>query len=178
VAVVGGPETLDNGILRVHLEVDGTITISSSDGTWSVANAIAIENVGDRGDLYTHSPFGPVRIEERFLRSRPVHHGPLRAELETRWRIVVPSAGDRRLAGRRRDGHAGFVDVRVRFRLDAGSPFLQMLVDGMNGAAGIASGFGVRTGWLTPRSGRTLRSAPYDVPSSCRMTSVASRLRR
>ena len=145
-SVVGGPETLDNGILRVHLEVDGTITISSSDGSWSVANAVAIENVGDRGDLYTHSPFGPVRIENRFLRSRPIHPGPLRAELETRWRIVVPSAADRRLAGARRDGHAGFVDVRVRFRLDAGSPFVRLLVDGMNGAAGHRLRLRLRTG--------------------------------
>jgi alpha-mannosidase len=145
-SVVGGPETLDNGVLRVHLEVDGTISISASDGSWSIANAVGIENVGDRGDLYTHSPFGPVRIENRFLRSRPIHPGPLRAELETRWRIVVPSAADRRLAGARRDGHAGFVDVRVRFRLDAGSPFVRVLVDGMNGAAGHRLRIRLRTG--------------------------------
>ena len=145
-SVVGGPETLDNGVLRVHLEVDGTITVSASDGSWSVPNAVAIENAGDRGDLYTHSPFGPVRIENRFLRSRPIHPGPLRAELETRWRIVVPSAADRRLAGARRDGHAGFVDVRVRFRLDAGSPFVRVLVDGMNGAAGHRLRIRLRTG--------------------------------
>jgi len=149
-SVVGGPETLDNGILRVHLEVNGTITISSSDGSWSLANAVAIENVGDRGDLYTHSPFGPVRTETRFLRSRPIHHGPLRAELETRWRIVVPSRADRRLAGARRDGHAGFVDVRVRLRLDAGSPFLRVLVDGMNGAAGHRLRLRLRTGVAEP----------------------------
>jgi len=144
--VTGDSDTLDNGILRVHLEVDRTISIAACDGSWSVASAVAIENVGDRGDLYTHSPFGPVRIEHRFLRSRGIHPGPLRAELETRWRIVVPSRADRRLAGARRDGHAGFVDVRVRFRLDAGSPFLRVLVDGLNGAAGHRLRVRLRTG--------------------------------
>lgn len=145
-SVTGDSDTLDNGILRVHLEVDRTISVSACDGSWSVANAVAIENVGDRGDLYTHSPFGPVRIEHRFLRSRMIHPGPLRAELETRWRIVVPSRADRRLAGARRDGHAGFVDVRVRLRLDAGSPFLRVLVDGVNGASGHRLRLRLRTG--------------------------------
>jgi alpha-mannosidase len=145
-SVTGDSDTLDNGILRVHLEVDRTISIAACDGSWSVTNALSIENVGDRGDLYTHSPFGPVRIEHRFLRSRLIHPGPLRAELETRWRIVVPSRADRRLAGARRDGHAGFVDVRVRFRLDAGSPFLRVVVDGINGAAAHRLRLRVRTG--------------------------------
>jgi len=145
-SVMGDSDTLDNGILRVHLEVDRTISIAARDGSWSVVNALSIENVGDRGDLYTHSPFGPVRIEHRFLRSRLIHPGPLRAELETRWRIVVPSRADRRLAGARRDGHAGFIDVRLRFRLDAGSPFLRMVVDGINGAAGHRLRVRLRTG--------------------------------
>ena len=145
-SVMGDSDTLDNGILRVHLDVDRTISIAACDGSWSVANAVCIENVGDRGDLYTHAPFGPVRIEHRFLRSRLIHPGPLRAELETRWRIVVPSRADRRLAGARRDGHAGFVDVRVRFRLDAGSRFLRVLVDGVNGAAGHRLRVRFRTG--------------------------------
>jgi hypothetical protein len=134
-AVTGTSEALDNGTLRVHLEVDRTITIAASDGSWSIARAIAIENVGDRGDLYTHSPFGPLRVEDRFLRARLVHTGPLRAELETRWRIVMPLAADRRLAGARREGSgAGYIDVRIRLRLDAGSPFLRVVVDGVNGA--------------------------------------------
>ena len=144
-SVTGDSDTLDNGILRVHLEVDRTISIAACDGSWAVANALGIENVGDRGDLYTHSPFGPVRIEHRFLRSRLVHPGPLRAELETRWRIVVPTRADRRLAGARGDSHAGFVDVRVRFRLDAGSPFLRVVLDGINGAAGHRLRVRVRT---------------------------------
>jgi alpha-mannosidase len=145
-SVTATSESLDNGLLRVHVELDGTISISAADGSWSVPRAIAIENVGDRGDLYTHSPYGAVRIETRFLRSRLIHMGPLRAELETRWRIVVPSATDRRLAGARKDGGAGFIDVRARFRLDAGSPFVRVLVDGVNGAAGHRLRVRLRTG--------------------------------
>src|SRR4029453_16351032 len=83
---------------------------------------------------------------------RLVHTGPLRAELETRWRIVVPSAADRRLAGARRDGTAaGFVDARVRLRLDAGAPYLRVLVDGLNGAAGHRLRMRFRTGIGDPR---------------------------
>jgi hypothetical protein len=145
-------ETLDNGLLRVQLETNGTISLGAADGSWTVPNAVAIEDVGDRGDLYTHSPFGAVRIEARFLRARLIHTGPLRAELETRWRIVVPSAADRRVAGARREGSgAGFVDIRVRLRLDAGSPFLSLFVDGTNGAAGHRLRLRIRTGVSTPR---------------------------
>ena len=161
-------ETLDNGLLSVHVEVDGTITLAAADGSWSVPKFVAVENVGDRGDLYTHSPYGAVRIETRFLRSRLVHIGPLRAELETRWRIVVPSATDRRLAGARKDGGAGFVDVRMRFRLDAGTPFLRVLVDGLNGAAGHRLRVRLRTGvadaavWADAAFGPVLRT-PIEV---------------
>lgn len=168
-------ETLDNGRLRLHVEVDGTISLSAADGSWSIPKVIGIENVGDRGDLYTHSPFGPLRIESRFLRSRLVHMGPLRAELETRWRIVVPSATDRRSAGVRKDGGAGFVDVRVRLRLDAGSSFLRVLVDGLNGAAGHRLRLRLRTGvssptvWADAGFGPVLRTAIDVSPDDRRM---------
>ena len=148
--VIGTSETLENGLLRVQLDLDGTISIAATDGSWSVPRAIAIENIGDRGDLYTHSPYGRHRIDPRFLRSRLIHGGPLRGELETRWRVVVPSAADRRLAGARQDGGDGFVDVRVRFRLDAGAPFVRMLVDGVNGAAGHRLRLRVATGVTEP----------------------------
>ena len=145
-------ESLDNGVLRIQLETDGTISLVASDGSWSIPRAIAIEDVGDRGDLYTASLYGPVRVEDRFLRARLIHPGPLRAELETRWRIVVPSKVDRRLAGARRDGTgAGFVDLRVRLRLDAASPFLRILVEGVNGAPGHRLRIRVRTGVANAR---------------------------
>jgi alpha-mannosidase len=151
-SVAATSETLDNGILRVQLETDGTISLGAADGTWSIPAAVALEDVGDRGDLYTHSPFGSVRIEERFLRARLIHTGPLRAEIETRWRIVVPSAADRRVAGARREGTgAGFIDIRIRLRLDAGSPFLAVFVDGVNGAAGHRLRVRLRTGVARPR---------------------------
>lgn len=136
-SVTGTSEALDNGILRVQLDTDGTISLAAADGAWRIPRVVALEDVGDRGDLYTHSPFGPVRVEERFLRARIVSAGPLRADIETRWRIVLPSASDRRLAGATRDGRGvGFVDVRLRLRLEAGAPYLRVLVEGVNGAAG------------------------------------------
>ena len=143
--VSAASEILDNGILRVQLEVDGTISVAASDGSWTIPRAIGLEDVGDRGDLYTHSPFGTVRTEHRFLRARLVHTGPLRAEIETRWRILIASASDRRLAGARKDG-TGFVDLRIRLRVDAGAPFLRLHVDGVNGATSHRLRLRVRTG--------------------------------
>ena len=59
---------------------------------------------------------------------------------------------DRRLAGARREGTgAGFIDIRVRLRLDAGSPFLAVFVDGVNGAAGHRLRVRLRTGVAKPR---------------------------
>ena len=145
-------ETIDNGVVRVALEADGTITLGAANDSWSVGGAIAIEDVGDRGDLYTHSPYGPVRLEARYLRTRLVHSGPLRGELETRWRILLPSASDRRLAGARAEGRgAGFVDARIRLRVDAASPFVRVLVDGVNGATGHRLRVRFRTGVTAPR---------------------------
>jgi alpha-mannosidase len=149
--VSAGSEQLDNGMLRVQLEVDGTISVAASDASWTIAKAIAIEDVGDRGDLYTHSGFGTVRIENRFLRARLVHSGPLRGEIETRWRIVVASAADRRLAGARKEvSGAGFVDLRIRLRLDAGTPFLHLHLDGINGATNHRLRLRLRTGIANP----------------------------
>jgi alpha-mannosidase len=146
-SVAGSSDLLDNGILRIQLENDATISIGASDGSWTIPKAIAIEDVGDRGDLYTHSAFGNVRVEERVLRSLVLHAGPLRAETETRWRIVVPSGSDRRIAGARRDATgAGFVDVRIRLRLDAGSRFVRLSLEGINGATGHRLRVRVRTG--------------------------------
>ena len=169
--VVGSSEMLDNGLLRVQLETDGTITVAASDGSWIIPRAIAIEDVGDRGDLYTHSPFGASRVAERYLRTRVIHSGPLRAETETRWRIVVPTAADRRVAGARREGAgAGFVDLRIRLRLDAGAPFLKLGIDGVNGAADHRLRVRLRTGlanarvWADAAFGPVERAA-IDVPA-------------
>ena len=145
-------ESLDNGTLRVTLEADSSITLAASDGRWSLPRAIAIEDVGDRGDLYTHSPFGPVRTDHRFLRARIIHAGPLRGELETRWRIVVPSGADRRQAGARPDTRgAGFVDVRIRLSMDAASPFVRVIVDGVNGATAHRLRVRFASGIVSPR---------------------------
>jgi alpha-mannosidase len=161
--VTGTSDTLDNGTLRVSLESDATITLAASDGSWTIARAISIEDVGDRGDLYTHSPFGPVRTVARYVRSHLVHSGPLRGEIETRWRVVVPSASDRRLADARRgDRGAGFVDVRIRLRLDAAAPFLRVVVDGLNGATGHRLRVRFGTGVASPRVVADAAFGPVD----------------
>ena len=176
-SVLATSDVLDNGILKVQLEPDGTISVGAADGSWTMLRAIAIENVGDRGDLYTHSPYGAVRVADRFLRARLVHPGPLRGEIETRWRIVVPTAADRRLAGARRDSGAGYVDVRIRLRLDAGAPFVRVNIDGVNGAAGHRLRVRLRTGiadarvWADAAFGAVER-VPITVPDEDRQREV------
>ena len=174
-SVVATSDSLDNGLLRVQLETDGTISLGAADGSWTIPRVIAVEDVGDRGDLYTPSLYGNPRIEERFLRARLVHPGPLRGEIETRWRIVVPSAVDRRLAGAKRDGTgAGFVDLRIRFRLDAASPFLRLSVEGVNGASGHRLRIRLRTSianarvWADAAFGPVER-VPVNVPDADRV---------
>ena len=66
-SVTGDSDTVDNGILRVHLELDRTISIAACDGSWSRRERTLRGERRRPGDLYTHSSFGPVRIEHAFF---------------------------------------------------------------------------------------------------------------
>src|SRR5215218_1796323 len=110
---------LDNGLLRVEVDADGSVRVRDLVGGRVVERAITLEDAGDVGDLYT-----PAIRDARDLpaahRVRVVHGGPLRGEIaiDRRWRSGAGGA-----AGNR---------CRLCVVLDAGAPFLRIRVDGMN----------------------------------------------
>jgi mannosylglycerate hydrolase len=138
-----GRDLLENDRLRVTV-AQGRVTLGDTAGAWSIESLLAIEDDGDRGDLYTHSRFGRPVVRESCRRVAPSLHGPLRAALRTSWPIRIPSRRDPRLAHGRSTG--GAHDVHVELQLDAGAPFLRILVDGENRATDHRLRLRLRTG--------------------------------
>ncbi len=137
-AVSARGRALDNGILRVEAGPNA-VTVTSSAAPGMMARFIGLEDVAERGDLYTHSAEGEPR-QATLVRSRLCARGPLRAELETVWRIwIVPSDAPAATGspGRRRTAQAGAnADVTVVFALDAGAAFVRVTVRGENPIGG------------------------------------------
>ena len=121
-------DSLDNGSVRVTCDGRGTIVMESiaHGRTWT--DLIRFEDLGDAGDLYTHSSIGDPITAARFLGSRVRHAGPLRGELEARYALHVPVSSSR--AGRSRELARHHVDLTLG--LDAGSSFLRVSVRGAN----------------------------------------------
>jgi alpha-mannosidase len=143
--VIATREGMDNGLLQVAIGTDGRIDMARVASGWTAMDILRFEDVGERGDLYTHSPFGET-IAATFRGTRVRHLGTLRADLETRWRLRVPrdidARGSRTAALRRTNN----VDLIVRLQLDAGAPFLRLLVEGDNTARDHRLRIRVRTG--------------------------------
>lgn len=139
-SVTSGDGTVDNGLLQLTVSAKGEVELMQR-ATGAVLPAlIAFEDVGDAGDLYTHSPVGRPISATWFLGVRTVHRGPLRGTLEARWRMRLPA---RRHAGddvqdphARRGRGARHVEMTivVRLTLDAGAPFLRVAVSSDNRA--------------------------------------------
>jgi HSP20 family molecular chaperone IbpA len=111
--------TLDNGLLRVEVDVDGSVRVRDLVGGRVVDGALQLEDASDVGDLYT-----PAIREARDLpaahRVRIVHRGPLRGEIsvERRWRSATRGVPANRCV--------------LSLVLDAGAPFVRIRVSGMN----------------------------------------------
>jgi hypothetical protein len=108
--------TLSNGRLRIAWSADGEITLT--DGARTIGPLIAWESRRDAGDLYTPSLRGR-KLRASVERTRVVHRGPLRGEVE---QIVRLAGGSER------------VDLRLRYILDAGASWLRLHVSGENAA--------------------------------------------
>ncbi|HEY9479086.1 MAG TPA: glycoside hydrolase family 38 C-terminal domain-containing protein, partial [Gemmatimonadaceae bacterium] len=123
-----GDAWLDNGLLRVEVDASGAIRLESADGNFVQESLIAFEDVGDAGDLYTHSPVGPVVVHAHFLGARLVHSGPLRGEVHASWRLDVPVESTR--AGR--SSVTREVEMNAALTLDTDAPFLRIRIWGEN----------------------------------------------
>ena len=133
-AVSARGRTLDNGLIRVEAG-PSSVTVTSTEFPGLASRFIGFEDVAERGDLYTHSPDGESR-QATLVRARLCARGPLRAELETVWRIWIVPSGTPPAAGptgRRFAARAGATaDITVVFSLDAAARFTRVRVRGEN----------------------------------------------
>ncbi len=134
--VVATGLSLDNGALRVSVTALGTVRLEEIATGRTVESLISFEDVGDRGDLYTHSPVGDVSTDARFLGARLLQGGPLRGSIAVRWRLSLPRARPAVRATSRGESRAPRfpMPVTVTVSLDAGSPFVRIALHGSNTA--------------------------------------------
>jgi hypothetical protein len=130
-AVLAGTHWMENAALRVEILPEGAVRFASRETPFTCESLIGFEDVGDVGDLYTHSPKAPVVVPGTFLGAHLVHAGPLRGELRASWRLHVPvdSSPDARARATRA------LTVHASLQLDAGASFLRVHVWGDNGCA-------------------------------------------
>lgn len=133
-AARAGERWLDNGHLRVEVGDDGAVSVATTDGR-RIPELLALEDVADRGDCYTHSPAGGRTVWSRPRRVRLVASGPLRATIaldfapELPARLAAGRAGPDTRAARR-----VVCPVTVTLSLDAGSDVLRIGARGVNRA--------------------------------------------
>jgi alpha-mannosidase len=128
--------TLANARVRVTVDPHGAVQYEDLATGRRVDGLLAIEDVGDGGDLYTHSALGdPVR-ETRCVGARLVHRGPLRAEIVTSWRLRIPAVRVRPAAtgsrARAADRKTVTLPIEIALSLDAGAGWLRVSVRGRN----------------------------------------------
>ncbi len=126
--VRGSGAELENEWLRVRVDAQGTVHVVCLATGVECPSLLALEDVGDGGDLYTHSPRPPVLLSSTLGEARVVHTGPLRATIDGTMRLDVPLALD----GDGRSSATRALEMRVTLTLDAASPFLRIAVCGEN----------------------------------------------
>lgn len=127
--VVATADALDNGRCRVWVNEARALCIATADGT-VLHDVLGLEVVGDRGDLYTHSPIEGTSAGGRIARHRVVRRGPLRGELRLSMRAVVPPRSLRTATGVAVRRRATPVTVTVDVQLDAGAEVVVLSVHG------------------------------------------------
>ncbi|HJU88815.1 MAG TPA: glycoside hydrolase family 38 C-terminal domain-containing protein [Gemmatimonadaceae bacterium] len=119
-----------NDDLGIEIDSAGAVDLTTvADGRF-VPTLVRLEDVGDAGDLYTHSPIEPTLSVDRIVASELVHRGPLRAAMRTAWRIDVPVETAR--SGR--SSRKVPIELRITFEVDAGASFVRVHVEGENTA--------------------------------------------
>jgi hypothetical protein len=146
-----GEQHIENGLLRVEWNARGDVRVIGSDGH-RVSRLLRLEDQDDRGDLYTPSPRGAVRVA-KFVDARITRRGPLRAEVTTQWRVAEDTP------------------IRVRLSLDAGARWIRIRIDGENKRADhrlrlvVATGVSAGEVWADAAFGPVLRT-PLIVPAA------------
>jgi len=129
-SVRAGAQWMENEWLRVEVDASGAVHVSALSERITMASLLAIEDVGDGGDLYTHSARPPLVRADRLGGVRLTHAGPLRAELTGCIGIDVPVAIAEGRAVRAAATRA--MGILVALTLDAGDRFVRIRVTGSN----------------------------------------------
>lgn len=147
--------TIENGLLRLSVHEAGSVSLEQIATGERLDDLLVIEDRVDVGDTYTPAPRGAAsRVEHTATRVRL--RGPLRAEVEIRWRL--------RDARQRATSR-----LTVSLALDAGSPFVRVGIVGHNAADDHRLRIGFRTGiratehWADAAFG-PVRRVPLEVP--------------
>lgn len=133
--------TLENEWLRLRVD-DGVVQLESPSTAFASRGLLALEDVGDGGDLYTHSPRPPLVRTAVLQEIELLHAGPLRAAIRGWMRLDVPLAldGDGRAPATRP------LAVAVTLTLDAASPFVRVDLRGENACRDHRLRLVIRTG--------------------------------
>ncbi|HET7622328.1 MAG TPA: hypothetical protein VFK39_10530, partial [Gemmatimonadaceae bacterium] len=126
--VASGECWLDNGVLRVSIGDGGAVRMESRELSVVWDSLVGFEDVGDVGDLYTHSPRTPTITDARFLGAKLVYTGPLRGEVHAAWVLDTPESSARA----ERSSRTRETKLYVALTLDAGAPYLRVRAWGSN----------------------------------------------
>ncbi|TDD48072.1 alpha-mannosidase [Nonomuraea terrae] len=139
--VRGDAEVLDNGLLRVAIAPDGTLTLVARDGT-TVTGAGRIVDGGDVGDTYNYAPplDDLVVSEPESVETELICSGPLVAAVDVRRTYRWPAGGDGiegapELPAASRSDRSEETVVVTRVELRAGEPFARLHVEFDNRSA-------------------------------------------
>ncbi|HEX7979277.1 MAG TPA: hypothetical protein VF461_11790 [Gemmatimonadaceae bacterium] len=129
--------TMENGLVRVSVGVDGAVRVHDLAVDRVVEDAFRLVDEDDVGDLYTPA-IRAARPAAKLRTVTVVHRGPLRGEIAVAY--ALPGVARRGSAGR----------CTLSIILDANAPFVRVRVQGFNGtpnhrlrmrvATGVAAG--------------------------------------
>lgn len=160
---------------QLSVWVDEQHGLCVASGSRSFSGLLGFESEGERGDLYTQSSIPGTRQNGLLIRSRVTARGPLRAELLLTWRIPIAGRDLVAATGDAIRHKPQALTITARVQVDAGRPWVRILVDGNNDARDVRLRAVFRTGIESPdhvadaafgrvkRSSRPLEPAPNDV---------------
>ena len=132
VPVVIGERSLDNGLVRVEIDADGTFRLDG--GGSRLAGVGRLVDGGDFGDTYNYGPPAEDRLIERptTVVVQPIETGPIRGAVEIVARYDWPIG--LRAGGAGRAEATAPVEVTTRLELRTGEPFVRVALSFTNPA--------------------------------------------
>ncbi|HZO18196.1 MAG TPA: hypothetical protein VFB46_04350, partial [Gemmatimonadaceae bacterium] len=123
-------QSLDNGVIRLTIDDTGGVWMTDATTGREHGPLFRFEDIGDAGDLYTHSAIGDPINPARFLGARLTLDRRLRGAIRLRFALDVPASSNRH--GRSQTVVASNLDVILT--VDAESPIVKIGVRGVNRA--------------------------------------------